>query len=338
MAQYSLEEPLPADVFTDAVGPFAGYRSYPIFSLPWLWRRTAVFASFVTALAILQALVIGASLDDRRLFLLCVVVGVPIWWVIVTAGPALATWVRHRDLPVTRERVAVVVAVLAGVLISCGGQYLAGLFSKSEIAPRYAAFFSGPAGQAFRETGPVVAAIVWGADAALFFLLGGGLALPTYFKEQRSWRDAQYAREVEILRQQKTEADLRLTVLQAQVEPHFLFNTLASIHALVRTDPARAEATIEALVEHLRVTMPRFRAEVGSTFSTLAQQIDVLCELPRRDEGADGTPAQVLGRGAGNPGQPRVSAAHADHTRGKRGEARHRAQPIGRQHRALRIR
>jgi sensor histidine kinase YesM len=89
------------------------------------------------------------------------------------------------------------------------------------------------------------------------------------------WMNAQRARELARLRQEKNEADLRLTVLQAQVEPHFLFNTLASIHSLIRPDPIRAEATIEALVDHLRATMPKFRAEIGSTHSTLAQQIEV---------------------------------------------------------------
>jgi sensor histidine kinase YesM len=132
MAQYSLNEPLPAEVFDGASSPWIGYRAFPTYSWQWFWRRTALF-----------------------------------------------------------------------------------------------------------------------------------------------WTDAQHARELERLRQEKNEADLRLTVLQAQVEPHFLFNTLASIHSLIRPDPNRAEATIEALVDHLRATMPKFRAEIGSTHSTLAQQIEV---------------------------------------------------------------
>ena len=44
------------------------------------------------------------------------------------------------------------------------------------------------------------------------------------------------------LQVQKQSADLRLGVLQAQVEPHFLFNTLASVRAL-RTDGARRQPT-----------------------------------------------------------------------------------------------
>jgi two-component sensor histidine kinase len=275
MGGYSLDEPLPSDAFADAASPFASYRSYATFSWPWFWRRTSVFGPFVTALAVCQAAVVGAQLGDARIGLLCVLVGVPIWVSFVTCGPALASFVRHLLLPLARERTAVVGAIFVGVLISCGGQYLASLFARAEISPRYAPIFSGPAGQQFRDRAPVVIAVVWGCDTALFFLLGGGLALRTYLQEQRSWESAQHAREVDQLRRQKNEADLRLTVLQAQVEPHFLFNTLASIHSLIRTEPGRAEATIEALVDHLRASMPRFRAEVGSTHSTLAQQIEV---------------------------------------------------------------
>jgi sensor histidine kinase YesM len=101
--------------------------------------------------------------------------------------------------------------------------------------------------------------------------------LRTYIFEQKRWQAVQLEREMEALRRQKSEADLRFAVLQAQVEPHFLFNTLASVHSLIRQDPARAEATVEALVDHLRATMPKLRAGVGQQYSTLAEQLEV-CE------------------------------------------------------------
>jgi sensor histidine kinase YesM len=67
---------------------------------------------------------------------------------------------------------------------------------------------------------------------------------------------------------------MRLAVLQAQVEPHFLFNTMASVRSLVRSDPQRAEATISALVDHLRATLPKLRnTEAGAT--TLGEQLDI---------------------------------------------------------------
>ena len=82
----------------------------------------------------------------------------------------------------------------------------------------------------------------------IFSLLGGGIALFAFYREQKWWQVARHARELATVNQQRVEADLRLMVLQAQVEPHFLFNTLASVHSLIRQDPARAEATLEALV------------------------------------------------------------------------------------------
>jgi LytS/YehU family sensor histidine kinase len=58
------------------------------------------------------------------------------------------------------------------------------------------------------------------------------------------------------------------------VEPHFLFNTLASVRSLVASDPQRAAQTIDALAKHLRATMPKLRAEPGLS-STLSEQFAI---------------------------------------------------------------
>ena len=50
---------------------------------------------------------------------------------------------------------------------------------------------------------------------------------------------------------------------------------LASLRSLVRTEPDRAEATIDALVAHLRATLPKFRAGTEEAESTLGQQLEV---------------------------------------------------------------
>jgi sensor histidine kinase YesM len=109
----------------------------------------------------------------------------------------------------------------------------------------------------------------------VYAALGGGFALRAYFAEGSRLRALQHAQELESLRRAKQEGDLRLGVLQAQVEPHFLFNTLASVRSMVREEPARAEAAIDALVDYLRATIPRLRADGTSLDTPLAMQFEV---------------------------------------------------------------
>ena len=63
-----------------------------------------------------------------------------------------------------------------------------------------------------------------------------------------------------------------MEALQAQIEPHFLFNTLASIDQLIQTDPPRASRMQQSLIRYLRSAMPQMRE--GSRPS-LGQQVDL---------------------------------------------------------------
>ena len=64
-------------------------------------------------------------------------------------------------------------------------------------------------------------------------------------------------------------AEARLQVMQAQVEPHFLFNTLANVRRLFQTDPPAAHAMLEHLSRYLSAMLPRMR----SAESTLGQEL-----------------------------------------------------------------
>src|SRR6266496_2806063 len=72
-----------------------------------------------------------------------------------------------------------------------------------------------------------------------------------------------------LLSKQAIEAELKL--MQAQVEPHFLFNTLASVQYLTETNPPRAGMMLGHLLGYLRAALPQLR----SNSTTLGQESDL---------------------------------------------------------------
>ena len=74
----------------------------------------------------------------------------------------------------------------------------------------------------------------------------------------------------ESLQAQMVEA--RLCALQAQIEPHFLFNTLANVKRLYETAPSRGREMLSSLINYLRAALPTMR-EPGST---LAREIELV--------------------------------------------------------------
>jgi signal transduction histidine kinase len=71
---------------------------------------------------------------------------------------------------------------------------------------------------------------------------------------------------------ERTVLEARMEALQAQIEPHFLFNTLGSIDQLIRTDPQRASKMQQSLIRYLRSAMPQMR---DGGRPTLGQQVDL---------------------------------------------------------------
>ena len=65
--------------------------------------------------------------------------------------------------------------------------------------------------------------------------------------------------------------EAHLQALQAQIEPHFLFNTLANIKLLYETESSRAKPLIHDLAAYLRTALPRMR----DMRSTLARELEL---------------------------------------------------------------
>ena len=74
---------------------------------------------------------------------------------------------------------------------------------------------------------------------------------------------------------ERTALEAHLEALQAQIEPHFLFNTLASIDQLILTDPPKASRMQQSLIRYLRAAMPQMRASGNGVRPTLGQQVDL---------------------------------------------------------------
>jgi signal transduction histidine kinase len=66
--------------------------------------------------------------------------------------------------------------------------------------------------------------------------------------------------------------DARLNLLQAQVAPHFLFNTLANVQALVEAGSPKAPEVLRSLVAYLRAAVPRLNEPV----TALGQELDLV--------------------------------------------------------------
>ena len=97
-------------------------------------------------------------------------------------------------------------------------------------------------------------------ELAWLIILASAILKITYKGKMQAEVKAAVATETaesEQLKRQVVEA--RMAAMQAQVEPHFLFNTLASIDHLIQTDPPRASQMQKNLIALLRASMPSMR-------------------------------------------------------------------------------
>jgi len=142
----------------------------------------------------------------------------------------------------------------SGAISICLSYLLKGLFDNL--------FFGSPILRSFDETQKH---LLYGWDLPIF-----GLVLSINL----AWEHIQKSRQKEALAS-RLEAELavnRLAVLKAQVQPHFLFNTLHVISALVKKDPEAAEEMIARLSHLLRASV----SETDRPEATLTEELDIL--------------------------------------------------------------
>ena len=119
------------------------------------------------------------------------------------------------------------------------------------------------------------------AGDTLRFVIPGAMITLVWGVQKRNARIARRLQQAELeriaLNHRMMEAELQ--VMEAQIEPHFLFNTLATLKRLYRSEPKSGEHMLERLHHYLAHALPRIRSEtttVGSEFELVHAYLDVL--------------------------------------------------------------
>jgi hypothetical protein len=108
-----------------------------------------------------------------------------------------------------------------------------------------------------------------GSLLILGVVIGAAISFVMLLRERQAGDAALHQARERLLEKQLLQAQLK--TLQAQVEPHFLFNTLASVQRLVATNTPAAMQMLEDLSQYLRASLPDMR----ESQSTVAREVDM---------------------------------------------------------------
>lgn len=113
----------------------------------------------------------------------------------------------------------------------------------------------------------------WFTMTLMGLLVAPWISVSALFKQITNAAEKQalaFALEKSELERRASEA--RLGLVQAQMEPHFLFNTLANIRELVLAGSPQASKVLDSLIAYLRAAVPRLRDQ----HATLSQELELV--------------------------------------------------------------
>lgn len=300
-APFQLDAPLPAELAGRHQGWLTRYRRWPVFSGPWMrqrWPRVGLLALVVYLLLFAPPVLFsrppGTPAPLGPLLQIALELLLPL-----TLGPWLAWQVRRQGWPPAREQPALVAAIVLTVATTLALTVFGGEPLKQWVAERQGLVDASGRrmpvilavgvsvslpGQPNALTAPEAPrpgpdgdarAVRLAITGALAFWLAGGAALWAWRRERHGLQALAHEHALAAVQAARHEAELRLSVLAAQVEPHFLFNTLAGVRSAITTDPARASEMVDRLVDYLRAAIPRLRSD-GRVQATLGVQLDTV--------------------------------------------------------------
>lgn len=118
----------------------------------------------------------------------------------------------------------------------------------------------------------------WLGYGSSFGVTGIACAFVSLFMQAARMRASLETQRREAAEARQAETAARLALLQAQIEPHFLFNTLANVQSLIERDPARASTMLDSLNRYLRASLGRTR-KAASTLGEELELIEVLLQI-----------------------------------------------------------
>jgi signal transduction histidine kinase len=132
-------------------------------------------------------------------------------------------------------------------------------------------------------------------------VIGPLLALGALYRERDAQARNQLLRfELERSQLEKQALDAQLRLLHAQIEPHFLFNTLANVQQLVEAGSPRAAPVLKSLIAYLRAAMPQLndqQATLGSELGLVRAYLELMhMRMPDRLVCTFDVPAELTGQ------------------------------------------
>lgn len=219
-----------------------------------LLRHGLVVLGISLLITLLLTLMEQGSWDVNLVYSLAI--GLPVW-LTIELGRWLFSGNAHVPWPAGWRGVAlVIVAVLLGFSLgsTVGHAYQAWMYPTLEPAKAPALLY------------PMLITVVTSAlTSAMFYLVGKA----RYMQAQAE-------------QSQRQAAEAHLKLLQAQLEPHMLFNTLANLRVLIAVDAPRAEQMLDHLIAYLRATLAGSRSGTHSLEAEFALLGDYLALMQVR--------------------------------------------------------
>jgi two-component system, LytTR family, sensor kinase len=234
----------------------------------WFWTAVALIFSVEHALLLART---GAAEPFYRL----VTGQLASWWpCVLLTPPTAAAALRIRARQGSLAGALGAHAIAAFLFLTVGGAMMGVLESLLPWEEPEGGLFTAAVWGVVRYIGP---------DLLLYFLIVAAAqsAAHAWESRRRAIAAATYARQL---------AEARLHVLSAQLQPHFLFNALHAISALIWEDQARADRLLARLSEMLRLTL----RSGGRVETTLTEEVALLQRYAEIQEARYGDRLRVL--------------------------------------------